>query len=201
MNQSSLSLFSFLAVGATALLLACSDDSEPTPAETPDAGGVPQPTPDAASGPTAPADAVTLATISACPQVDSHISTTEWTACLTGKRAIGKDALTGVPCELRFKADGVFEYVKNGVSMATPAKAQWDRPTGIYLNTVSMGNRQFIGSLSMSSTVDADANSYGIKLNVTDSPGYPDQTSLNDATATYVLSDGIGEETCKLDYL
>jgi hypothetical protein len=199
-NQSSLSFFSFLTVGATALLLACSDDPEPTPAETPDSGSA-EPTSDAGSGPAAPADAVTLATISACPQVDSHISTSEWTACLIGKRAIGKDALTGVPCELRFKADGVFEYVKNGVSMATPPKAQWKLPTGIYLNMISMGNRQFIGSLSMDSAVDTDPNHYGVKLNVTDSPSYPDQSGLNEATAQYTLADGISEETCKLDYL
>lgn len=181
----------------TLVCLGCSDsDSSTDP--TPD----PEPRADAGadSGSTAAPDGVvTWEVLDGCPIVSDIVSTTEWTACVRGKRFVGKDVLTGVPCELRFRDDGGFDYEKNGVVTSTPPFAEWKSPIGNYSNTSGSGNRRLSGVLL--SGLASPPENYGIKLDIREAANLPADHGANEDHARFILGDAVSEETCKLDYL
>jgi hypothetical protein len=172
----------------------------------PPAGGPP------AGSPPAPSDVANLANIEACPASENPITSKDWhTVCLVGKRLVGKDPITSQACELRFKANGVFEYAKNGVVIkTTPAFSTWRSTDGTYMNSfnVGAGFRFFSASLKgavpiVSSSVFNEFDIYEFKVNIEDSKLAPNEPTFNEDTVEFFFTDGKTAvkttENCKLN--
>jgi len=196
---------------ATALLAtACGgggggDSPAAPPAGSPPAGSPPAGSPPAAS------DVATLADIEACPAVASLITDTTWyTKCLVGKRLVGKDAITSEACELRFKAGGVFEYVKNGVVLSTTKPvSEWKNATsgianvnGTYVNQLSAaaGNFRLFGATLRGGYIPITGTSefYSLAVDVLDSKQFPNEAGFNEDTVKFDVPGG-KTENCKLN--
>jgi hypothetical protein len=155
-------------------------------------------------------DVATLADIAGCPISSATISSANWySACLVGKRLVGKDTITSEACELRLKAGGLFEYVKNGVVViASPPNTQWASGSGLYSNNrgSASGQLNFYGYM-LFSALDPSTNStvfYTFKINILDNNTYPTNPSFNDDTVFFSKSStGISGlsvgENCKLN--
>jgi hypothetical protein len=170
------------------------------PAGSPPAGGPPAGSPPAAS------DVATLADVKACPQVASGVSNTTWyTNCLVGKRLVGKDIISGKACELRLKANGVFEYaIEGGATYTTAPFSQWQSPSGFYANelNVSAGNfTLFKASLrgGVINTTTGKFDSYNFAIDIKDNTLFPDNAGFNEDKVEFYLTDGRTVENCKLN--
>ncbi len=172
----------------------------------PPAGSPPAGSPPAGSPPPA-SDVANLADIAACPQVADGISTSDWYKnCLVGKRLVGKDAISGEACELRLKAGGVFEYVKNGVVLRTTRPvAEWTGTVnGFYaneLNTTAGNFTLFKASLRGSyNTLPTGGTfeSYNFSIDIKDNKMFPDNAGFNEDKVEFYLTDN-KIENCKLN--
>jgi hypothetical protein len=171
----------------------------------PPAGSPPTGSPPAAS------DVVTMVDIQACPAADSYEKNTTWyTKCLVGKRLVGKDAITSEACELRLKAGGVFEYVKNGVVLSTTKPvSEWKLSNGdasldgLYTNSLiasSVGsNRTFKASLFGGyNPTPTTYLGYSFDITVLENTLSPNDLGSNEDTVSFDVPDG-KTENCKLN--
>jgi hypothetical protein len=137
-----------VALGLTFGLLACGDDDSP-------AGGD-----DSADGEEATdggdgdgdgdgADRIDEAVLAACPATTTLIETTEWPACLAGKRVAGTEPFNGMACELRVGASGAFSYYRGGaLAIEMAGSASWGSPNGTYQNEAAPQGRIFLASIA-----------------------------------------------------
>jgi len=136
-----------LLVLVAASIAACSDSAD---SGSPGAGPGSTPGRDAGStSPAIPADGIGEAVLAACPQSSSLRQTTEWLACLEGKRSVGTEPFTNQPCELRVGQNGAFEYLRSGtVALTVPARTAWRNASGTYQNDATSGPRFFLAQVS-----------------------------------------------------
>ncbi len=147
-------------------------------------------------------EVATLTDAMACPAQSTSIASTTWhAACLVGKRLVGTDSATGQVCELRLKANGVFEYVKNGViAGTTPPLSQWLDSSGVYTHQYFDGYRFIDGRLNgrVLNAVTGVNEYFGIVVTIQNDTVYPDYADYNQDTAEFVWTDG-SKATCKLN--
>jgi hypothetical protein len=163
-------------------------------------------TPTAVVSPGPTNNVATSTDIEACPSSTYFTSSSTWhVSCLAGKRLVGKDSVTGQACELRFKDNGVFEYVTNGVvTHTTPPSSQWLNSSGIYRNKLCTKSddsfRFFEGRLNGRAFNPTTKYSeyYGISVKIQESAAFPDELSFNEDTAEFSLSYG-KKAICKLN--
>jgi hypothetical protein len=194
---------------ATALLAtACGGggggDAAPVAAAPP--AGTPAPGP----APAPAGDVAVLADIEACPAAASLISSSNWyTQCLVGKRLVGKDPITSEACELRLKANGVFEYVKNGMILSTTKPvSEWLNSSGganvggSYSNQLSgsAGSFRLFGARLTGGVYSATgpALAYNFEISVLDNKTFPNNAGLNEDTVKFDVPGG-KTENCKLN--
>jgi hypothetical protein len=162
--------------------------------------------------PQAASDVATLADIEACPAADSYEKDTTWyTKCLVGKRLVGKDANTSEACELRLKAGGIFEYVKNGVVLSTTKPvSEWKLFNGLasvdgfYTNSLissSVGsNRILKASLFGGYNPTPDTYlGYSFDITVLTNSLSPNDPGSNEDTVTFKVPGSTTEEKCMLN--
>jgi hypothetical protein len=177
----------------------------------PGAAVPPAGTPAPGSAPAPAGDVAVLADIEACPAAASLISSTNWyTQCLVGKRLVGKDPITSEACELRLKAGGVFEYVKNGVVLSTTKPvSEWLDSFGAadvngsyvnYLNGSPVNYRIFLASLRgvVYSAEAGPVLRYSFQIDIKDNKASPNSPSVNEDTVKFDVPGG-KTENCKLN--
>lgn len=87
--------------------------------------------------------------LTACPASSSLIETTEWTSCLEGKSLTGTEPFSKKACELKIKANGAFEYLRdNAIAIAIPERSTWQSPQGTYQNANSGATRIFLAGIA-----------------------------------------------------
>lgn len=135
---------------------------------------------------------MTRATVESCP-VTTNIVTTQWTSCLVDKRIVGVEPFTGNACEIRIKAGGIFEYVKNGVVTAsTLPVAQLTSAFGQYTNQLLSGDTRFFLA-SMSGRAPNTSTDYAVNIRIGYSVSFPNDVTLNIDSASYLLPNGTTE--------
>jgi hypothetical protein len=193
-------------MAAAVLVTACGGgDSSTNVTVLPNTAGTPATSPPTTTTTTTTSTAplgeiATLADVAACPASEYTASTTWHVACLAGKRLVG-NTVTGEACELRLQANGVFEYVKNGVITSTTQPiAKWLNTSGTYINLLADGYRFFEGRLDgrVFNPVTNMNEYHGIFVKIQDDTWFPDDASFNDDTVEFTLVDG-KKETCKLN--
>jgi hypothetical protein len=149
----------------------------PTPPAPPPAAPTP-PAPPAPAPPPAASDVFGAASFLACPASESLIRTTQWAACFTGKRLVGKDTLNAaIGCELKFLANNRVELVHNGVTYPSATAPNWS--FGLYQNTAIGDGRLLLASLDQSSSAGAANRVLEIDLSLGYYPSLPGNTTLN----------------------
>lgn len=84
-----------------------------------------------------------------CPASSSLIETTEWTSCLEGKSLAGTEPFTNKPCELKIKANGAFDYLRDSaVAISIAERSAWQNPQGTYQNANSGSTRIFLAGIA-----------------------------------------------------
>lgn len=84
-----------------------------------------------------------------CPASSSLIETTEWSSCLEGKSLTGTEPFTNKACELKIKANGAFEYLRdNAIAISIAERSSWQSPNGNYQNANSGATRIFLASIA-----------------------------------------------------
>jgi hypothetical protein len=87
--------------------------------------------------------------LAACPASSSLIETTEWTSCLEGKSLAGTEPFTNKACELKIKANGAFEYLRDSAIAITIAeRSAWQSPNGTYQNANTGSTRIFLAGIA-----------------------------------------------------
>jgi hypothetical protein len=87
--------------------------------------------------------------LTACPASSSLIETTEWTSCLEGKSLTGTEPFTNKACELKIKANGAFDYLRdNAVAISIAERSAWQSPQGTYQNANSGSTRIFLAGIA-----------------------------------------------------
>ncbi|HET9238598.1 MAG TPA: hypothetical protein VFO10_15160 [Oligoflexus sp.] len=84
-----------------------------------------------------------------CPASSSLIETTEWTSCLEGKSLTGTEPFTNKACELKIKANGAFDYLRDdALAISITERSTWQSPNGTYQNANTGSTRIFLAGIA-----------------------------------------------------
>lgn len=103
-----------------------------------------------------------------CPASSSLIETTEWTSCLEGRTLTGTEPFTNKACELKIKANGAFDYLRDkAIVISIPERSVWQDPSGTYQNAGTGTSRIFLASVAPDlPAVTGEARVTGLNISI-----------------------------------
>jgi hypothetical protein len=118
--------------------------------------------------------------LTACPASSSLIETTEWMSCLEGKSLTGTEPFSKKACELKIKANGAFEYLRdNAIAIAIPERGTWQNPQGTYQNANSGDKRIFLAGIAPGlAAVSGEARVTRLNISIFGTAGQQDKVEV-----------------------
>ncbi len=118
--------------------------------------------------------------LTACPASSSLIETTEWTGCLDGKSLAGSEPFSKKACELKIKANGAFEYLRdNAIAIGIPERSVWQSANGTYQNADTGSRRIFLASVAPDlPAVSGEARVTRLNISIFGTAGQQDKVEI-----------------------
>lgn len=103
-----------------------------------------------------------------CPASSSLIQTTDWTSCLEGRTLTGTEPFTNKTCELKIKANGAFDYLRDStIAISIPERSVWKNASGTYQNADTGTSRIFLASVAPDlPAVTGEARVTGLNISI-----------------------------------